>query len=395
MRRFSVAAAAALLVGLASAPLALAQGITCNSTVPCPERAPCCSEYGFCGTGHFCLGGCQPFSSNKPTSCKPNPVCKSSTTDFNDLGRVLLNATQYNGNASKWDWVLEKGTLVADPSGNGQRLTLTQNGGTLLSSTRYVHYGQIDFTMQTSKWAGVVTAAITMSDVKDEIDIEFASTPTNQVQSNYFFLGQINYTDNKGATHNFSGNSFSEMNTYTQGQHPVARRYPVVSTVTSRPETMLGTHQPLTPVSKYPSTPSRIQISIWPAGLPSSPKGTVEWAGGLIDWNDPDYVANGYFWNTVKSVSISCADEGVDNTDSSTLQPDTVGYTYTGNDTSDTPVSGGLECRRLTYKQMVTTTNHSTVLGSGGARSALAAPISLIGVTAAVGIIPALTWSLF
>lgn len=54
-----------------------------------------------------------------------------------------------------------------------------------------------------------------MSDVKDEIDIEFASTPTNQVQSNYFFLGVVNYTDNKGATHNFSGNTFTEMNTYT------------------------------------------------------------------------------------------------------------------------------------------------------------------------------------
>ncbi|WOO85671.1 putative glycosidase crf2 [Vanrija pseudolonga] len=379
MRRFSVAAAAALLVGLASAPLAaFAQGITCNSTVHCPTTAPCCSEYGFCGTGQFCLGGCQPFSSNQPTSCKPNPVCKSYTTDFNDLSRVLLNATQYNGNASKWDWVLEKGTLVADPNGNGQRLTLTQSGGTLLSSTRYIHYGQIDFTMQASKWAGVVSAAITMSDVKDEIDIEFASTPTNQVQSNYFFLGVVNYTDNKGATHNFSGNTFTEMNTYTlnwqQDQLQWAVNGKVLRTVTKASTLSLDGTQ-----YKYPSTPSRIQISIWPAGLPTSAKGTIEWAGGLIDWNDPDYVANGYFWNTFKSVSISCADEGVDNTDSTVL-PDTVGYSYTGNDTSDTP--------------MVTTTNHSTVLGSG-APGALSASISLIGMTAAAAIIPALTWSLF
>ncbi|KAL1405351.1 putative glycosidase CRH2 [Vanrija albida] len=390
MLRFSVAAAAALLIGLASAPLALAQGTTCNSTVHCPRSAPCCSEYGFCGTGQFCLGGCQPFNSYETTSCKPNPVCRSSTTDFNDLSRVLLNATQYNGNASKWDWVLEKGALVADPSGNGQRLTLTEHGGTLLSSTRYIHYGQIDFTMQASKWAGVVTAAITMSDVKDEIDLEWASTPTNQVQSNYFFLGVVNYTDNKGGTHNFSGNTFTDMNTYTVGgataasaddqlnwqedQLQWAVNGKIIRTVTKASTLSLDGSQ-----YKYPSTPSRIQISIWPAGLPTSAKGTIEWAGGLIDWNEPDYVANGYFWNTVKSVSISCADEGIE-TDS-TILPDTVGYSYTGNDTSNTP--------------MVAQTNHSTVLGSG-APGALAASISMIGVTAAAAaIIPALTWSLW
>ena len=64
------------------------------------------------------------------------------------------------------------------------------SGGTLLSSTRYIHYGTIDFVMrepglswvqqcmtevqltvaESSKWVGVITAAITMSDVKDEID---------------------------------------------------------------------------------------------------------------------------------------------------------------------------------------------------------------------------------
>lgn len=33
--------------------------------------------------------------------------------------------------------------------------------------------------------------------------------------------------------------------------------------------------------------------SIWPAGISSEPQGTVQWAGGMINWNDPDYISAG------------------------------------------------------------------------------------------------------
>ena len=48
--------------------------------------------------------------------------------------------------------------------------------------------------------------------------------------------------------------------------------------------------------------------SIWPAGIDSEPQGTIEWAGGLINWNDSDYEAAGHFYTLIKSVSIQCAD---------------------------------------------------------------------------------------
>jgi len=63
-------------------------------------------------------------------------------------------------------------------------------GGTRMSSTRYVHYGTMDFVLsklafrfetltlsEASRWAGVVSAAITMSDVKDEIDLVTPALP--------------------------------------------------------------------------------------------------------------------------------------------------------------------------------------------------------------------------
>jgi len=44
-------------------------------------------------------------------------------------------------------------------------------------------------------------------------------------------------------------------------------------------------------VYQYPTTPARVQLSIWPAGI-SSMQGTVQWAGGMMNWQDPDYLAN-------------------------------------------------------------------------------------------------------
>jgi hypothetical protein len=57
----------------------------------------------------------------------------------------------------------------------------------------------------------------------------------------------------------------------------------------------------------YPQTPARIMLSLWPAGLPSNEKGTIDWAGGEIDWNSP-YMQNGYYYAMVKSVSVECYD---------------------------------------------------------------------------------------
>lgn len=57
---------------------------------------------------------------------------------------------------------------------------------------------------------------------------------------------------------------------------------------------------------EFPQTPARVQLSLWPGGLESNPDGTIDWAGGVIDWNHRDIQDVGYFWATVESVSIEC-----------------------------------------------------------------------------------------
>jgi len=56
----------------------------------------------------------------------------------------------------------------------------------------------------------------------------------------------------------------------------------------------------------YPQTPARVQLSLWPGGLPTNGKGTIDWAGGLVNWNSEDIKNNGYYYAAFKSVEISC-----------------------------------------------------------------------------------------
>lgn len=108
------------------------------------------------------------------------------------------------------DWVVDKGNIINTNSSGGElALLLTEtNGGTRLSSTRYVYYGTVTAkcasfnsasfmgllmvsAVKTGRWGGVVTAFITMSDIKDEIDWEFPGAATTEAQSNYFWQGVI------------------------------------------------------------------------------------------------------------------------------------------------------------------------------------------------------------
>jgi len=57
----------------------------------------------------------------------------------------------------------------------------------------------------------------------------------------------------------------------------------------------------------YPQTPARIMLSLWPAGIASNGKGTIDWAGGMIDWSS-QYMKNGYYYAMVNEVVVKCYD---------------------------------------------------------------------------------------
>lgn len=240
-----------------------------------------------------------------------------------------MNASHYDGNATAFDWVLDKGDIMNTNSSGGELgMLLTEtNGGTRLSSTRYVHYGTISARIKTGHWGGVVTAFITMSDIKDEIDWEFPGAVTTSGQSNFFWQGIIP-EKTQGATHNISSDSFANYHDYTIDWQPDTLTWSIDNNIVrtlKRSDTVDDQG-----ISHFPNTPSRVQLSIWPAGINSSAPGTVEWAGGMINWDDAEYKAAGHFYALVQSVSINCTDP--------TSEPaDTTSYVYGKNASLDTP----------------------------------------------------------
>ena len=119
----------------------------------------------------------------------PAPVCDSKDYQLNSLDGITSN-TQYLGDPSSSQWVSSGTPKVFQDQ---VLLTLSEDGvsasGTLLASTSYVWYGRVEATVKSSRGAGVVSAFILLSDVKDEIDFEFIGADLSNVQSNYYFQG--------------------------------------------------------------------------------------------------------------------------------------------------------------------------------------------------------------
>ncbi|KAF5361620.1 hypothetical protein D9758_007371 [Tetrapyrgos nigripes] len=328
----SITASALAAALISSTYLLSVQATSCNSTTPCPASAPCCSEFGFCGSDDFCLGGCNPLASHDVNSCRPNPICDSATHAFTDNSRILSNATFFDGNATEYDWVVDKGNIMnTDSSGGELALLLTEeNGGTRISSTRYVHYGKITATLKTGRWGGVVTAFITMSDIKDEIDWEFPGAATTEGQTNFFWQGVIPQQTQGDTTKDIS-DTFANYHDYTIDWQPDSLTWSVDGNAV---RTIKASDFQSNGINQFPNTPSRIQLSVWPAGIDSMPQGTVQWAGGMINWDDPDYKSAGHFYALVKQVKVECNEANILN---GTMQADTTGYVYGANASSQQP----------------------------------------------------------
>ncbi|GJJ14898.1 hypothetical protein Clacol_009168 [Clathrus columnatus] len=159
-------------------------------------------------------------------------------------------------------------------------------------------YGTVTVRMKTSHYNGVVAAAILMSDIKDEIDWEAPGNSTTSIQNNVYILGIADY--NNGGIASGLTDTFTEFHNYTVNWGPNNLEWLIDDKVVRSINSTAGGHG-------MPASPSRLQISIWPAGINASAPGTVEWAGGYIDWSNPDYLAAGDFYSIVESVTVECA----------------------------------------------------------------------------------------
>lgn len=207
----------------------------------------------------------------------------------------IVEYTLYLGNATDVDWqytgyiaTYDDALLLQMPN---------QSSGTVLSSTKYFWFGKIGATIKTSRGNGVITAFITFSDVQDEIDYEFVGYNLTAAETNYYSQGILNYTNVRETVllNTFENWHYYEID-WTEDQIEWIIDGAVVRTL-KREDTWNST----TDRYDFPLTPSRIQFSLWPAGTSSSALGTVEWAGGEIDWNSEDMEEYGYYYMQVKN----------------------------------------------------------------------------------------------
>ncbi|KAL9124369.1 MAG: hypothetical protein Q9217_006294 [Psora testacea] len=282
--------------------------------------------------------------SNQLESCVPEPVCQSNKYTMTSLDGITPN-TKYLGDSSKSDWV-SSGTPLQAPTKDSVILTLSEDGqsssGTLLASTTYVWYGKVTARMKSSRGRGVVSAFILLSDNKDEIDFEFVGADLSSAQSNFYYQGITDYGNGKNITMPDS-DTFSAYHTYEIDWKPDQLTWSIDGNV-ERTLKKSDTFNKTDNQYHYPQTPSRVQLSLWPAGISKNGKGTVEWAGGLIDWNGQDVKTNGYYYSMFKEVNIQCYDPP-----SKANKTGKTSYVYTG---------------RTGVEQDIAITNNPTVLKS-------------------------------
>ncbi|KAK4154930.1 concanavalin A-like lectin/glucanase domain-containing protein [Chaetomidium leptoderma] len=272
---------------------------SCALDKKCPQEAPCCSQYNQCGVGAYCLGGCDPRMSFSLDSCVPAPVCQDKVYKMGSLDRYK-DIGEYLGDPKEADWVGQ-----GEPLAHNGNMLLTmppKSVGTVLASTTYMWYGNVKAKLKTARGAGVVTAFILFSDVKDEIDWEWVGVDLHTAQTNYYFQGIPNYDNSKNIT---TADSYDEFHEYEIQWTPDEIKWLVdgkVGRTKKRSETWNSTSNQWA----FPQTPSRVQLSIWPGGLATNAKGTIDWAGGEIDWNSDEIKHYGYYFATFGEISVEC-----------------------------------------------------------------------------------------
>jgi len=235
-------------------------------------------------------------------SCVPAPVCESKTYPMNSMDGIV-SVDKYLGDSSTADWVYQ-----GEPHEFNGNIILTmppRSVGTVLASSTYMWYGSVKAKIKTSVGQGVVTAFILYSDVKDEIDYEFVGVDLNQAQTNYYFQGIPKY--DQGGNSSVSSNTYENFHDYEIQWTPDAIRW-LIDDEEVRVKEKSDTWNETANQWDFPQTPSRVQLSIWPGGADTNAKGTIDWAGGPIDW-DSDYIKkNGYYFATFGEIEVKCFD---------------------------------------------------------------------------------------
>ncbi|RMZ89864.1 hypothetical protein DV736_g2900, partial [Chaetothyriales sp. CBS 134916] len=174
---------------------------------------------------------------------------------------------------------------------NGAEFTVAKHGDSpTITSSWYIMFGHVEYVIKAAPGTGIVSSAVLQSDCLDEIDWEWLGGDDDQVQSNYFGKG-ITTTYNRGAFHG-ADNNHDQFHTYTVDWTAEQIVWGIDG------QTVRVLTQADAASGQYPQTPMQVKVGTWAGGDPSNPQGTINWAGGVVDYSA------GPFTMYLKSISV-------------------------------------------------------------------------------------------
>jgi hypothetical protein len=209
------------------------------------------------------------------TDCNPmNQTCPADTA----LGTE--HTWWFNSTLDSKIWDMKTGSISY--TSDAAEFTISKvNESTLLQSNFYIFFGVVESWVKMAKGAGIVSSVVLESDDLDEIDWEWVGYNTSAVQTNFFGKGNTTTYD-RGKTI-YIANADTEWHNYTTWWDSDKLEWWIDGNLV---RTLLYTDATALGGRNYPQTPCQVKISNWPAGLKSAANGTIEWAGGLVNYDE-------------------------------------------------------------------------------------------------------------
>jgi beta-glucanase (GH16 family) len=229
------------------------------------------------------------------TSC--NPMNRTDCPLDTALGVANYSINFVNSVMTDRVWNTTAGTI--NYGNEGAEFTINQRGDSPTVQTNfYIFGGQVEVIMKAATGQGIISSIVLESDDLDEVDWEFMGGNNSYVETNYFGKGNTTLFNRaiyypvstpEDTFHNYTTDwSEDKIDWYIDGQ--IVRTLEAVDAY--------GGYN-------FPQTPMNIRIGIWAGGDSSEPKGTIEWAGGLTNYNAAPFTM------TVQSVRVTDAHRNV------------------------------------------------------------------------------------
>ncbi|CEL07446.1 hypothetical protein ASPCAL10603 [Aspergillus calidoustus] len=201
--------------------------------------------------------------------CDPNPALGTNYTwHFNEtMDEKIWNTT--NG--------------VINYGDEGAEFTIAKKlESPTIQSTFYIFFGIVESHVKMAAGPGIVSSVVLQSDDLDEIDWEWVGYNTSEIQTNYYSKGITDYENGEFFKIENADTEFHNYTTYWD-QNKIEWW---VDQKLFRTLTYDEAKNKTTGNSTFPQTPSNVRIGVWPAGDPDNAQGTIEWAGGPVNYDD-------------------------------------------------------------------------------------------------------------